>query len=69
MTHSVSTLTFKALIKFTSLIKTSTKNHILSPYVLLVLHSFVSSHMTLLIPPLINTYSVLLHQMQRYLAT
>lgn len=68
MTHSVSTLTFKALIKFTSLIKTSTKKHS-QPLSQLVLHSFASSHMTLLIPPLINTYSVLLHQMQRYLAT
>ena len=69
MTHSVSTLTFKALIKSTSPIKTSTKNHILSPYVLLVLYSFAFGHMTLLIPPLINIYSVLIYQMQSYLAT
>ena len=69
MTHSVSTLTFKALIKSTSPIKTSTKNHILSPCVLLVLYSFAFGHMTLLIPPLINIYSVLIYQMQSYLAT
>lgn len=69
MTHSVSMLTFKALIKSISLIKTSTKNHILSPYVLLVLHSFASGHITLFISPLINIYSVLLYQMQSYMAT